>query len=474
MKKSIIAMLSITALAGVANADNWTNKVDFSVGENSPYYNGAVLSTNTYLVDFQLDPYWLWGSDDAAANSTAVVTNKADAVNDLYLSIADTSGDRLYRSITDLQTDAETGGREFQPVAVGSGIYFDSLVQFTVTEDDAPSLSSEDKLVVWLKDNGSTTGETNLVITAGYVDDAGIVASKDYVIATSEASIEPGTWYRLTIDAIPLIDGADQNYGYLGFRVRVNGGDYISTSEGKMDGTAEECVGQMASSGSAIAVTAEDMLTLFPSRVSGGTGSGNSDSLSCVGFQGTGAVDDIAFTNVDPFKSEEPPAGNPTVGGQTVEPANVFNTAASNKPISYPTAPVLDGTEGVNQTITYNAVIVNVPTYYTATLTGTTVSLALNDNAVPAMGYTAEAEEQEEVPAMEVTENKVGVGVTTTNTKLWYGLASCNTPNGSYVDPAPAKLKQGTGKAMQLTADKNSDDSVKFYKIYVTDVAPQN
>lgn len=155
----------------------------------------------------------------------------------------------------------------------------------------------------------------------------------------------------------------------------------------------------------------------------------------------------------------------PTVDGNPVTPAEVFTVADSESPIVYPSAPTLSGEVG-SQTITFGGTTVDVPAYYTASLSDNTVSLALNDNAIPTIGATVASG----IPAMEVGSSTVSVGLTSTNTKLYYGLAKSSTVGGTYA--APATLTQGTGEAMALTVDKTGGATAEFYKIYVTDIAP--
>ena len=137
--------------------------------------------------------------------------------------------------------------------------------------------------------------------------------------------------------------------------------------------------------------------------------------------------------------------------------------------IVYPKAPTVSGEPG-SQTITYKGTVVDVPAYYTATLSGTTVMLALNSNALPTIGATEASGDDEAVPATEVTDETFGLGLTTTSTKLYYGLATCDTPSGTFAEPTT--LTQGTGKAMSLKANRGTNENVKFYKVFVTDIAP--
>ena len=112
-------------------------------------------------------------------------------------------------------------------------------------------------------------------------------------------------------------------------------------------------------------------------------------------------------------------------------------------------------------------VAVEVPAYDTASLdTQTqTITLALNDNARTQIGDAVVGEKAKS--AVEVGSENVGVTITSSNAKLYYGLLTSTTPGGDdYTLAAP--FVQGTGSAMQLSVPKNG--AVRFYKLYVNDV----
>ena len=158
----------------------------------------------------------------------------------------------------------------------------------------------------------------------------------------------------------------------------------------------------------------------------------------------------------------------PVVDGQTVVPGEEFDTATTEKPITYPSTPTVTGEVG-NQTITWGVSgSVSVPEYYTATVEGNTVNLTLNDNALATIGDATVAEEAKQ--AVEVGDASVGVTLTTTNTKLYYGVQTSSTPDGTFT--LQGTPQQGTGSAMQLSVTRGENETAKFYRLYVTDVAP--
>jgi uncharacterized repeat protein (TIGR02543 family) len=186
------------------------------------------------------------------------------------------------------------------------------------------------------------------------------------------------------------------------------------------------------------------------------------------------AVADATYTAT--FSATPIAPAAPVVDGNPVDTDKVFEEAASNKPIVYPTAPtVTTDSETGSQTITYGGQTVDVPAYYTATLEGTTVTLELNEKAVPAIEEATISEETK--PAMEVTGSTTAVTLGTTSTKLYYGLVSADAPDSDDLNPASAgftvpTLTQGTGNAMQISIPVDSNETSKFYKVYVTDIAP--
>ena len=156
----------------------------------------------------------------------------------------------------------------------------------------------------------------------------------------------------------------------------------------------------------------------------------------------------------------------PVVDDKTVVPGEEFNTATTEKPITYPSTPTVTGEVG-NQTITYGTSgSVKVPEYYTAAVEGNTVNLTLNDNALATIGDATVAEEAKQ--AIEIGGETVGVTLTTTNPKLYYGVQTCSTPDGTFT--LQGTPQQGTGSAMQLSVTRGENESAKFYRLYVTDV----
>jgi len=192
--------------------------------------------------------------------------------NEKYLYLQ-TKGSPLVRSVkTDDQKIDET-----------YGFYFDSLVQFTAT-DSLASKSNEDKLIVWLREQD---GETNLVVTAGYLKGDYSAERKDYVV--SNVDVESDKWYRLTIEAKTDIFKDNKSATFV---VYVDGkrAEY-SPDEAAFDSgtwTVDEKYSYLYTA---------NCHAVFPSMVQSGD---NKAKIASVAFEGVGRIDDIEFTTDAP------------------------------------------------------------------------------------------------------------------------------------------------------------------------------
>ncbi len=173
-------------------------------------------------------------------------------------------------------------GDEITPESVSDkSVFFDSVVQFTAT-DAAPSISGDDRLLVWLYSSPEDVSETNkglfnettpittLVVTAREYEQIGGVVSPyttNYCVAAENVSISPDEWHRLTIKAFVSDDDEEQAL----FNVFVDG-KKVSAEGGKSD---------------------------FISLKDGDS------NIVGVAFDGKGMVDDIAFTTTAPSFAQE-------------------------------------------------------------------------------------------------------------------------------------------------------------------------
>ena len=288
MKKLLIAMMSVASLAFISKAEAINSGTTF---EN---YTGAFGAdkddgggnngTFWYTAGSQTECGTLTNTD-----YTATYTGKAPAIHttktdDTPTALAVEAEQRLERGIANY-----SGG--FAPQDIGSGIYFDTMVQFTAT-DIVPKPDAGDKLIVWLY--GSDDAEalfgatTSLVVTAGKLGADNAVSVANYIVRTN-AAIEPNTWHRLTIKAIEDIG---TNSGVAGFVVFIDG---VETTCEDARYTDDNTV---FANLNATAASWMNKKALFPSLVE--TQPEVVQKLSSVALEGTGMIDDISFTSVAP------------------------------------------------------------------------------------------------------------------------------------------------------------------------------
>lgn len=295
MKKLLFAMTAIASLAFISKAAT----LEGSTG----------TSFESLAVDAALDiakaddgttngtKYWLYDGKSAAeaevdtgcvikeANYTGYKGTKpaiAPASDAKALGIE--ADKRLTRTITGVN-----GGS----VDIGSGIYFDTMVQFTATDTAPTPVANSDKLIVWLYGSddaealfGATTG---LVVTAGYLQDsANNIEPRNYKV--DGGVIEPNSWHRLTIKSLDKISNESAN-APAGFVVFIDGVAVTSTeAKGVADSAVDSLTPTAAKWGSAN--------QLFPSLVKGGSDAAS--KLTAVDIEGTGMIDNISFTSEAP------------------------------------------------------------------------------------------------------------------------------------------------------------------------------
>jgi len=280
MKKLLFA--TAIAASAAAFADGPINATAFAnPGEYNP--NAA----NSYF-------YFAGDSDSSVVMNTSPSTTKhtanfANAEDANYLAL-DTEGGTLWRSLNTI-TSATTGEGDAATTTydlgtakavAATGTYLDTLVQFTVTEDDAPTVGEGDKLAIWLQ---AGEGTTNLMVKAAVIDDIGTPTETTF---TLNAKVNPGEWYRLTIKAIADIT---DNEGLPGFQIYLDGA-LLTSSTPTLTSKYLEILGpdDVDDSHYADLVAGKYFASLS-----------SATTLQGVGFQGTGAVDEIVWTEEDPF-----------------------------------------------------------------------------------------------------------------------------------------------------------------------------
>lgn len=267
--KTLFATLAATSMFAVSGAIT-TPEMGFE--------GLALASSVTNLVESE-NRYFLYnGTEDESVVSNIVEGTTYSNVNgfpgtfadqgDNYLSLSTGDG-TLYRASKALSNGAFDGGEPFDTAK----LFVDTLVQFTVTEDEEPTTESGDKLAIWLNTNNT------LCVKAGYIvkDENTNTFALDDDPKTYELSgtVTPGTWYRLTVEAIGNVGDTE----IAGFKIYIDG----------------SCVGTATAAANydVTAMKESDSWIVFPSIV-------NNKYLTAVGFRGTGAVDDLVITENRP------------------------------------------------------------------------------------------------------------------------------------------------------------------------------
>ena len=259
--------------------------------------------------------YWLY---DGASGSEDGSTVKAYGGENLpapaaggqnYLELS-TEGGTLWRSLAVGNTHGEgIGGRLGAAQALpAGGLYIDTMVQFTPTEDGgAPETTGGDKLAIWLNvetGEGLETPVTNLCVKANAytLGEAGpMAAATTFPLVPADGSalsINPGTWYRLTVKAVANALATDENGIIPAFEIRVDGA-LMKAASGL---PFSEFFGEFVAEG---LQAAYGQNALFPSLQEMG-GAGASITLQAVGFKGSGALDNLAFSETEPQPTPGP------------------------------------------------------------------------------------------------------------------------------------------------------------------------
>ena len=225
-----------------------------------------------------------YGSEGAAAKGDVTPVAGAD-VGDNYLKLD---------SAPLISRYAQEGGTALD---IGDGLYIDTLVQFTAADPEtAPETAEGDKLCIWLAENTEDPTQCTLMIGAGYVaDDFGYIVPTNYATTTSLAN---NSWHRLQVKVLSAID-SDEGDGLLtaGFVVFIDGtavatatcpinSEYISAYT--LNARAQKYM--------------NGSYSLFPSLVD--TSSQTANKITSLSFSGSGAVDNLSFTqgaDIDPI-----------------------------------------------------------------------------------------------------------------------------------------------------------------------------
>ena len=304
MKKLLFAIAGAAAFSAAATD---YDVLDFETFNLTSYPDGVVANKTDTGADGS--PYrWVCAGDDAStvkaydAEFTAPnITGPAQitGTNAQYLNL-DTNGSELKRNIKDDGTAQ----------SLNAPLYIDTLVQFTPSES-APSVEDLDgaKLAIWLS---SENGVTNLCVRGLQYSDSEISVSAPVTYAITNVVPQPGTWYRLTVKAVPAVLSV---YGMVSaFTVAIDGVDAVADKCLLIDSAWDTIEGDEGS-----ICTAEEKALIKANKVFGSMADLSQTGLTSVGFKGTGALDDFVVTDVAP---DFTPAGGDdykvTIGGSEV------------------------------------------------------------------------------------------------------------------------------------------------------------
>lgn len=310
MKKLMIAMAvagaigfakaDLTPLVGFEGEDVAGNRLD--IGNDATWYvdeaQQETQDVHTWVNDTLVKQYESDGEKYEYPDGTSVGDN--------YLAI-----DGLDKT---LQRRAQTDGTAYNiPEA---GIYIDTLVKFTVSEDDPPEAGEGDKLCIWV---GITDeGTTNLMVKAGYVsDDSPTIVARDYETGRTFGD-DINEWHRLTVKAISGICEGE----LVGFVVLVDGVEVASPAE-KINEVFLQNVAPLEEEFETLYNNGK----LFPSIVYALTDA----TITSIGFQGSGCIDNVQFTEDELFPTPEPVIPTYSLTIPLVEHASAVVTAGGDE-----------------------------------------------------------------------------------------------------------------------------------------------
>ena len=319
MKKLMFATALVASAAAFADAPTAINATSFEGyqanaaivgnGGGDTGESGANANYFYYAGDTDGSLVKAFGGENLTAPGTRTAFYAAsNQANEKYLELS-TEGGILWRSINQI-----SGGNGVFDLGVATnvaaeGIYLDTLVQFTPTEDGgAPELTQDDKLAIWL--NVDANGVTNLMVRAGYINDNGTatsVTASNFVLVTS-SPVAAGTWYRLTVKTVADVtqcktkNGEYNPNGITGFEIYLDGVQLAAAGSTIGDGYIDRATdaseyGWLNQTTDANFITYLQSGKVFPSL----KGETSDDSIQGVGFKGSGALDDLVWTETDPF-----------------------------------------------------------------------------------------------------------------------------------------------------------------------------
>ena len=160
-------------------------------------------------------------------------------------------------------------------------VYIDTMVQFTVTPDEAePTPGEDDKLMLFAKNGDDDKAYLHVVAGSLNLDEGDMCTIATNVVDTG-VEVEPNTWYRLTVMAeVRSSENGDKTVNFSCFKIWLDGIPVPT-------GTGSSSLWWEGETG------------LFPSIKALSETAG----VKAVGFSGEGMVDDLVFTTEYPFEA---------------------------------------------------------------------------------------------------------------------------------------------------------------------------
>ena len=330
--KFMLAAATAIGLASATQADqyNTTGFEKLAVGTN--VMTGVQDNRTGYS-------YFYYAGATAEDNESVIAEGTPDIARPRGAAAVDEGRSKILQVSTGTDPLMRTykGFTGSSPVAASTlttDTYVDALVQFTVTPyTDTVTPGANDKLMIYLKEStneveGAIAYSTNLVVVGGFYA-SGATTPREYVldIGASHMKVEPNTWHRLTVKAIVDISaglGAEA-LQMPGFAIWVDGEectlDYYTMDEN------DQMAGLIMAANPDVYAKKQVLSLLNGSGMQPAT-------LQGVGFAGEGKVDDIVFSDVDPFATvfdftfafdpQKVSAVTYTVGGVTNDQARTF------------------------------------------------------------------------------------------------------------------------------------------------------
>lgn len=372
MKKLLIASMAAALTAGawaaesvsfVSTAESFESELNLSDG----YWavtEGMDTSTVTEKEYVDGDTKYTYSS------STALIT---DGPGNKYLNLETESGYVLSRNLA-----ADSGA---VTVDEDNSYVLDTLVKFTAT-DEAPTAGSSDKFILWLRstdatDDGSTTYD--LMATCGVLGDDAVGLTGSATNVALNVTVTPDQWVRVSVKTIKLGAGGESAYGTLGFVVYVDGVLAAATED-----SYKAIIGSDEVTDTNMSAQGRDYYAkkaVFPCLIQGDSESASTTAVASVGFEGTGAIDDLSITTMaegPTFAQWTAPAVEYTVSFKAVGLADgttwTMNdvTVTAGNTLATQTAPTVDGYKVVGwysnadctEEVTFPAIISQTMTIY--------------------------------------------------------------------------------------------------------------